>query len=1678
MGARNSEGPADRDLTPNLLPSSGYLISSWSNFAMDYHPLPSPTNDHRRRITWAFFFTLALASYIYSLDSTTTFAYLSYAVSEFGRHNLLGTIQVAQGITIAVGKPIIAKVADVGSRGTAFCVVLIFYLIGYAAITVAPNITVIAAGIVFYAIGFTGLQLLTQVVIADVTTLQWRGLVISLSSFPFLINVFIGSNISAAIIEHAGWRWGYAMFIVLIPLGLAPLIYILFTSERQSRRRPPLPKKPILQRLVDLADELDAIGLFLIGASTSLILLPLSLAQHSPEGIKASRAPALFTLGILLIPVFAWWDFTRAKSPVIPFRFVVNHSVVGASLIGALDFMAFYLTFTYLYSFIIVVKDWKLVHATYFTQIQSWTMTACGFFTGMYMHRYRRYKSLLVAGLVVRLIGVLLMLRSRGPDGSTFTLILTQVLQGIGGGVAALSIHISSQASVTPSDIAMTTAVVLLITEFGAAGGGAIAGAIWSDQMPERLARYLPSLTQAERDALFGSITKAASKPRGDPIRDGVIAAYGDVMKSMVVAASIVSVLPVLIAFTMPDCEWHDAHSVVKYTDIDYRVFSDAARFLLKPTDQNVAQGPLKLPIGDPYTRETYRYTPLLALLLAPNEWLHPAFGKYLFATCDILGGLIIYDLLVSCIRPLSSPGKATLYSALHLLNPLMFTISTRGSSEAVLSLFVLVTLYAALKGRWNVAAVALGLSAHWKIYPVIYGVACLGVVGGGKLVSWRTIRFMLLSASTFVALGAGCYLVWGYPFLYESYLYHLHRLDHRHNFSPYFYLIYLTYPTFGQAPATDLSLWSRVLRSPLTSFVPQMGLSIGAGLVFGRRKDDLVFAWFVQTVVFVVFNKVCTSQYFLWYLLLLPLLLPRLSMRGGKTAACLAVWVGTQALWLSEAYKLEFLGKNVYFGLWVRGLLASKRRNQASSQRLLKARRPQFSGLVVQTRAFPRPSLRPAGLEKSSSTVISQSSQFHPKDSNVLSVLTYAVDHLGVEHVVIVGHSECGGAAACFGAAHSSAFSETATDLVIDPSLPADAPLNQWLTPLTKLVASLKLSSVSKAEALPVIVEENVKKQVENLSKASTIVNAWAHKSKQGKDVWIHGWVYDLAQGQLRDLGRTNPGEGTRLRKAPTTSRPTLARTATVNTRFEQNLDLDDVLHNPDPVADARLDRKFDAFSSRGWINGAAMVLVFGGLLMLFAGYPLLWHFTHPSRRIVGFNLGGINGSGQVPQLSSFPSMIDQETPQSAYSYKGTDGKKYNLVFSDEFNVDGRSFYPGDDPYWYVASPAVGRRSHSPIAVDFHYWPTGDFEWYDPGAITTKNGKLVITMTEKINHNLNFMSGMLQSWNKVCFTNGYVEVSISLPGAPNQPGFWPGAWMMGNLGRAGYGATTEGMWPYSYDSCDLGTFPNQTTHDNQPSAVHEDSLSYLPGQRLSACTCPGSDHPGPKVSNGRGVPEIDILEAQVEISGEAPYFRGEVSQSFQVAPYSFKHQYNNNSDATPIVDSSMSKFNNYKGNQFQESVSVVTYIDDQVYGGKAFGKYGLEWNANPSKRSNGYINWLSNDKKTWSLTSDTIGPDPDSQVSQRLIAEEPMYLIFNLGMSPGFQKQDFEHMVFPAEMQIDYVRVYQQSGQKDALTCDPPNYPTADYISGHFAAYNNPNLTTWAQAGYTFPRNSLYDGC
>ena len=102
--------------------------------------------------------------------------------------------------------------------------------------------------------------------------------------------------------------------------------------------------------------------------------------------------------------------------------------------------------------------------------------------------------------------------------------------------------------------------------------------------------------------------------------------------------------------------------------------------------------------------------------------------------------------------------------------------------------------------------------------------------------------------------------------------------------------------------------------------------------------------------------------------------------------------------------------------------------------------------------------------------------------------------------------------------------------------------------------------------------------------------------------------------------------------------------------------------------------------------------------------------------------------------------------------------------------------------------------------------------EWYDPAGVTTGDGSMLLTLSEKATHGLDYQGGpcsnffllskslisvclgLVQTWNKFCFTGGYIESSIRLPGIHNVVGLWPALWTMGNLGRAGHGASLEGV--------------------------------------------------------------------------------------------------------------------------------------------------------------------------------------------------------------------------------------------------------------------------------------------
>ncbi|KAI9677722.1 MAG: hypothetical protein M1829_002494 [Trizodia sp. TS-e1964] len=498
----------------------------------------------------------------------------------------------------------------------------------------------------------------------------------------------------------------------------------------------------------------------------------------------------------------------------------------------------------------------------------------------------------------------------------------------------------------------------------------------------------------------------------------------------------------------------------------------------------------------------------------------------------------------------------------------------------------------------------------------------------------------------------------------------------------------------------------------------------------------------------------------------------------------------------------------------------------------------------------------------------------------------------------------------------------------------------------------------------------------------------------------------------------------------------------------FPEDVEKDDWLHNPDSNDKDMHD--CNVFTKRGMMNIGGLIFLTIGLLTMFIGFPVL---TFVKKVVYPPDPCAANplciDLGPIPLLKNIrTSLIDPDTPQSALTKVSADGTTLKLVFSDEFNKDGRTFYPDDDPYFE--------------AVDLWYGVTQDLEWYDPDAVTTKDGVLELKFDAFQNHGLNYRSGMVQSWNKMCFKGGWMEASISLPGKGDVGGFWPGFWAMGNLGRPGYASTTDGLWPYSYhDVCDVGITKNQSSPDG---------LSFLPGMRLPACTCSGEDHPSPGKS--RSAPEIDAIEASTGPIGPGnSHYVGSASQSAQIAPFDI--WYAPDYDFLEVYDPSVTSMNAYRGGAFQQAISGVSILNNNWYDGKEYQKYGFQYTPG----DNGNVVWNIGDTYTWKLDARALGPN--GNVGQRTIPQEPMSLVMNFGMSDSFAQVNLPALsaLMPAKMRFDYVRIYQDPANQ-MVSCDPPGYETTDYIASHPEAYTNPNKTSWAQTNHAWPKNSFVDGC
>ncbi|KAK3192361.1 ferrioxamine B transporter [Lecanicillium sp. MT-2017a] len=525
-------------------------------------------SEHLTPVTRAILFVgIFIVAYVYSLDITLRYAYQPTATDSFKTHSLLATVSVLRSAIAAATQPTAAKVADVFGRVELLLASIVFYVIGTVVDATSHGVEAFAAGAVLYQIGFTCVSFLVEVILSDVTSLRARLLFSYVPVSPFLINAWVSGDVAAAALEKIGWRVGIGMWAAIYPVSTIPLLFTLWWAGRKAdlqSYKTPFQALGASGLCKALFWQLDVVGIVLIIAVLSLVLVPLTLAGGASTSWHQGHIIAPLVVGILCIPGFVVWE-SKAKHPMLPLHLLKDRMVWGALGVIAAMNCAAAVQGDYLYTVLVISFNQSVLSATRITNLYSFSACLAGIFFGVVVYKLRRLKYIIVTGTCLHMVAFGLLIQFRGGAGANYPgMVGAQVLLGVSCGMFTYAALASIQAATRHEHLAVVTGVYFACFNVGGAIGNAISGAIWTQLLPGQLTRQLApfaneTLAAAVYDAPFTAIEDYAW---GSPVRDGIVGAYRHTQKILCITSICIAALVVGFALALRDPRLGDEQSL------------------------------------------------------------------------------------------------------------------------------------------------------------------------------------------------------------------------------------------------------------------------------------------------------------------------------------------------------------------------------------------------------------------------------------------------------------------------------------------------------------------------------------------------------------------------------------------------------------------------------------------------------------------------------------------------------------------------------------------------------------------------------------------------------------------------------------------------------------------------------------------------------------------------------------------------------------------------------------------------------------------------------------------------------------------------------------------------------------------------------------------------------------
>ncbi|XWX00693.1 hypothetical protein V2A60_008755 [Cordyceps javanica] len=273
------------------------------------------------------FFSILLMVLIVSIDATALAVVIPIIAEELdGTYLEVFWANASFLLVVTVALPVYTGLSEVIGRKIPLYVAFFLFTAGSVVFATAQSLPVVILARALQGSGCGGIDVLNEILVADITTLRERAFYIGLVSIPFALGSVLGPVVGALLGEFASWRWIGWLNLPLVALCL-PLSVFCLTLK---------PEGDLVPRLAGF----DWCGLALLVVGAVSLMLPLSWAGAMYPG-DSWRTLLPLVVGVAVLGAFAWHE-SRAAHPILPYRLFRARTAAGVLALSFVHGMVSY----------------------------------------------------------------------------------------------------------------------------------------------------------------------------------------------------------------------------------------------------------------------------------------------------------------------------------------------------------------------------------------------------------------------------------------------------------------------------------------------------------------------------------------------------------------------------------------------------------------------------------------------------------------------------------------------------------------------------------------------------------------------------------------------------------------------------------------------------------------------------------------------------------------------------------------------------------------------------------------------------------------------------------------------------------------------------------------------------------------------------------------------------------------------------------------------------------------------------------------------------------------------------------------------------------------------------------------------------------------------------------------